>query len=145
MDLRQLQLGVKLSEPDSYTKGVNIKMKSLKYIALLATLALVFPLSSFARDKNEHTVTLSDAVQVGGTQLKPGDYKLEWQGTGAGTQVSFIQHGKTVATAPATLKTNDDTVTRDAVVMGTNDNPKELREIDFHRQKEALVFGQSGM
>ena len=145
MDLRQLQLGVKLSEPDSYTKGVNIKMKSLKCIALLATLALVFPLSSFARDKNEHAVTLSDAVQVGGTQLKPGDYKLEWQGSGSGTEVSFIQHGKTVAIAPATLKTNDDSVTQDAIVMSTNNRPRELKEIDFRHQKEALVFDRSGM
>jgi hypothetical protein len=120
-------------------------MKSVKYIALLATLALAFPLSSFARDKNEHTVTLSDSVQVGGTQLKPGDYKLEWQGSGSGTEVSFIQHGKTVATAPATLKTNDDSVTQDAIVMSTNNRPRELKEIDFRHQKEALVFDRSGM
>lgn len=120
-------------------------MKSLKYIAILATLALAFPLSSFAKDKNEHAVTLSDPVQIGGTQLKAGSYNLEWQGSGAGTQVSFVQHGKTVATAPATLKTNDDAVTQDAVVMGTNNNPKELREIDFRHQKEALVFSRNGM
>ena len=120
-------------------------MKSLKYISLLATLALAFPLSSFAKDKNEHTVTLSDPVQVGGTQLKPGDYKLEWQGSGAGTQVSFIQHGKTMATAPATLKTNDAAVTQDAIVMSTTNSPRELKEIDFHHQKEALIFDQSGM
>jgi hypothetical protein len=120
-------------------------MKNTKYIALLATLTLAFSLSSFAKDKNEHTVTLNDTVQVGGTQLKPGDYKLEWQGDGAGTQVSFMQHGKTVATAAATLKMNDDTITRDAVVMGTINNSRELREIDFRRQKESLVFGQNGM
>jgi Protein of unknown function (DUF2911) len=126
-------------------KGVSTEMTSLKYIALLATLALAFPLSSFAKDRNEHTVTLSDPVQIGGTQLKAGDYRLEWQGTGAGTQVSFIQHGKTVATAPATLKTNDDAVTQDAVVMSTTNNPRELKEIDFRHQKEALVFDQSGM
>jgi hypothetical protein len=145
MHLRQVQIDIECCWGRILgRKRSNSEMKSLKYTALLATLALAFSLSSFAKDKNEHTVTLSDSVRVGGTQLKPGDYKLEWQGTGAGTQVSFVQHGKTVATAPATLKTNDDSVTQDAVVMGTN-SPRELKEIDFRHQKEALVFDQSGM
>jgi hypothetical protein len=121
-------------------------MKLLKYMALLSTLALAFPLSSFARDKNEHSVTISDPVQIGSTQLQPGDYKVEWQGTGSNTQVSFMQGKKTVATAPATLKTNDDQVTADAVMTDAgNSNTKVLKEIDFRRQKEALVFDQSGM
>jgi hypothetical protein len=120
-------------------------MKRLKYVVGLATLALAFPLTLFARGKNEHTVTISDPVQVGGTQLKPGDYRVEWQGTGSTTQVSFMRSGKTVATATATLKTGDEEVDRDAVVTSTNDNPKELREIDFRHDKEALIFQQSGM
>jgi hypothetical protein len=120
-------------------------MKSLKYVAVLATLALVFSLSSFAREKNEHTVTISDPVQVGNMQLKPGDYRVEWQGTGSATQVSFMHNGKTVATATATLKTDDQEVDRDAIVIGTSDNPKQLREIDFLHDKEALIFQQSGM
>lgn len=120
-------------------------MKSLKYVALLSTLALAFPLSSFARDKNEHSVTIFDPVQVGSTQLKPGDYKLEWQGTGSSAQVNFMQNGKTVATAPATLKT-DAQITRDDVVTRANSsNIPSLEEIDFGHQKEALIFEQSGM
>jgi hypothetical protein len=120
-------------------------MKTLKYMALLSTLALLFPLSSFARDKNERTVTISDPVQIGSTQLKPGNYRVEWQGTGSNAQVNFMHNGKTVATAPATVKTDDPNVTQDDVVIGTNNNPKALREIDFHHDKAALIFQQSGM
>jgi hypothetical protein len=120
-------------------------MKTVKYMALLSTLALAFPLSSFARDKSEHSVTIYDAVQVGSTQLKPGDYKVEWQGTGSETQVNFLKNGKTVATAPATFKT-DAQITRDDVVIKTNSsNTLSLEEIDFGHQKEALIFEQSGM
>jgi hypothetical protein len=48
-----------------------------------------------------------------------------------------------VATVPATLKTNDVQVTQDDIV--TDSANKTLTEIDFHRDKEALVFQQSGM
>ncbi len=121
-------------------------MKFLKYVALLSTLALLFSLSAFARDKNQHNVNISDAVQVAGTHLQPGSYKVEWQGTGPNVQVNFVQNGKTVATVPGTLKTNDEQVTQDQIVTNLSSAPnKTLNEIDFRRDKEALIFQQSGM
>jgi len=118
-------------------------MKHLRYQALLSTVAVLSPLSLFARDKNEHSVDIPDAVQVGGTQLEPGNYKVKWQGAGPDIQVTFLRDGKHVATVPATLKTNDVQVTQDDIV--TDSANKTLTEIDFHRDKEALVFQQSGM
>jgi hypothetical protein len=119
-------------------------MKYLRYMALLAALAVLSPLGAFARDKNQHSVEIPETVQIGSTQLQPGTYKLEWQGTGAQMQVSFVRHGKTVATLPGTLTTNDGASVQDAVVTDTaSDNTKTLREIDFGREK--LVFTQSGM
>jgi hypothetical protein len=121
-------------------------MKQVKYAALLTTLALVCTLSAFARDKSQRSVEISDPVQVGGTQLSPGSYKLEWQGTGPEVQVNFVLRGKTVATCPGTLKTNDAKVVQDDLVVDTtNANTKTLKEIDFAHNKEALVFEQSGM
>jgi hypothetical protein len=100
-------------------------------------------LSVFARNKNQQSVNIPDTVQVGSTQLKPGNYKMEWQGTGPDIQVTFLHDGKTVVTVPATLKTNDDQVTQDDIV--TSSENKTLQEIDFRRGKEAVVFQQSGM
>jgi hypothetical protein len=118
-------------------------MKLARYMALLSTLALLFPLSAFARDKNEHSVRIPDPVEVGHTQLKPGDYKVDWQGTGPNVQVKFLQYGKTVATAPATLHVNDSKVIQNDIVTGqSTGTTAELREIDFAHQKEALVFAQ---
>ena len=79
-------------------------MKHLTYLTLLSIVAVLLPLSMFARDKNQHSVDIPVTVQVGGTQLKPGNYKVEWQGTGPDVQVTFLRGGKTVATVPATLK-----------------------------------------
>jgi hypothetical protein len=100
------------------------------------------PLSAFAREKNQHSIEILNAVQVGGKQLEPGSYKVEWQGAGPEVQVTFLHNGKAVATVPGTLKTNDSQITADAVQTDSANNT--LNEIDFRRDKEALVF-QSGM
>jgi hypothetical protein len=121
-------------------------MKQVKYIALLSMLALLSSVSALARDKNQHSVQIQDSVQVGGTQLEPGNYQVEWQGTGPQIQVNFVRDGKTVATVPGTLKTNDTKVSQDDIVTDTTSaNTKTLTEIDFSRNKESLVFEQSGM
>ena len=120
-----------------------MKTKYFQYLAVLSTLALLFPLGALARN-NAHSVQIFDVLQIGSTQLKPGNYKVEWQGTGPAVQVSFQQNGKTVVTMPATLKTNDDQVTQDAIMTeATSADTTQLKEIDFGRQKEALVFDQN--
>jgi len=120
-------------------------MKQIKCTALLSMLVLLFPLGALARDKNQHSVQIPDSVQVGGAQLEPGNYKVEWQGTGPAVQVNFLRARKTIATVPGTLKTNDAHVVDDIVTDTTNANAKTLKEIDFSRDKESLICDQSGM
>jgi len=121
-------------------------MKSVTYLAVVLSLGLLLPYGAFARDKNQRSVDISDPVQIGGTNLKPGNYKVQWEGTGPTVQVKFLQSGKTVATAPAKLQMNDAQVLGDGLVTdGATDSTRTLREIDFAHQKEALVFTQSGM
>ena len=120
-----------------------MKTKYLQYLAVLSTLILLLPVGALARDKS-HSVEIPYAVQVGGARITAGNYKVAWQGTGPAVDVSFSQYGKTVATVPGTLKTNDDHVIQDAIVTeATSADTTTLREIDFGHQKEALVFDQS--
>jgi len=118
-------------------------MKHVKYRAFLSTLALLFPAGAFAGDKNERKVDIPDSVQIGATHLKPGNYKVEWQGDGPAVQVSFYQGRTLIATVPGTLKTNDREVTQDDVVV-TNPSAKSkvLVEIDLSRGKDALLLGE---
>ena len=119
-----------------------MRTKYLQYLAALSILALL-PLGALARN-NAHSVQILDVLQIGSTQLKPGNYKVEWQGTGPAVQVSFQQNGKTVVTVPATLKTNDDQVKWDAILTEEgNADTSTLKEIDFGHQKLALVFDQN--
>ena len=119
-------------------------MKTLYFAAVLSlTCLLGFGGSAYAARNNAHSVEITDAVKIGGTKLKPGNYKVEWQGTGPAVQVSFQQSGKTVVTVPGTLKTNDDQVTQDAIVTeAIGAGTSTLKEIDFRRLKQALVFDQ---
>ena len=65
-------------------------MKKL-YLTVVLTLTCLLGLGGSARAArgNARSVEISDVVQIGSTQLKPGNYKVEWQGTGPAVQVSF--------------------------------------------------------
>jgi hypothetical protein len=119
-------------------------MKTSYFAAALSlTCLLGFGGSAYAARDNARLVQIFDVVQIGTTELKPGNYKVEWQGTAPVVEVSFRRNGKTVATVPGTLKTNDDQVTQDAIeTEATGTATSTLKEIDFSHQKKALVFGQ---
>lgn len=116
-------------------------MKYLNYLAIVGTVAMLSPLAVFAATKTSRNVNIGDSVVVGTTHLKPGSYKIEWEGMGPAVNVNFLHNGKIVATAPATFHTNDSQVTQNDVVLDkTARNGERLKEIDFQHQKEALVF-----
>jgi hypothetical protein len=120
-------------------------MKQLKYLALVSTFALLFSFNAFAKDRNQRSVNIPDSVSIAGTQLAPGNYKVNWQGAGPAVHVNFLKNGKVVASAPATLRINDSKVTQDDIITNKSANSRMLREIDFSHQKEALLFNQRGM
>jgi hypothetical protein len=113
-------------------------MKSMKYVALLALVASSLTLGAFAKDKNEGKFTLSDSVQLGSTQLKSGDYKAVWEGTGADVQVKILQGKNVLATTPAKLV--DKSTSQDSVSLGNANGKKTLLEIDFGGLRKSLVF-----
>ena len=59
----------------------------------LLGLSLILAASAFAGTKDNFQI--GNPVTVDGTLLKPGNYTIEWDGTGPNVQVSVIQ-GKTV-------------------------------------------------
>jgi len=121
-------------------------MKYVNYLAIVGTVAMLSPLAVFAATKTSRNVNIGDSVIIGTTHLKPGSYKVEWEGTGPAVQVNFMHDGKVIATAPATLHTNDAQVTQNDVIMDkTASNGERLKEIDFQHQKEALVFSHNKM
>lgn len=88
-------------------------------------------------------MTLMNPVQMGSTQLKPGNYKVEWNGTGNRVNVDILQHGKTVATTTAKLVNEPAKSPYDAVTLAPVANHAKmdkLQEIEFGNRTEALVL-----
>jgi len=67
--------------------------------ACALSLLLALPLILFAGNKNERNVTVTEAIWVGNTLLRAGDYEVKWDGNGS-VQVSFLQGNKSMATVP---------------------------------------------
>src|SRR5579864_9146404 len=81
-------------------------MKSVKFAAVFALVVFGLSLTSFGKDKNEGKFTVWSPVQLGSTELKPGDYKATWEGTGSDVQVKILQGKNVVATTSAKLVDN---------------------------------------
>ena len=67
--------------------------------SLVMGLALLLASSAFAATKA--SLTLQSSATINGAKLKPGEYKLQWEGTGPNVEVSFIQGKTVVAKVPA--------------------------------------------
>ena len=76
-------------------------MKLSKVSILLIGSALVFSSGAFAGDANKGKLHLQDKTIVDGKPLNPGNYTVEWTGTGPTVQVALLQGKQTVATFPA--------------------------------------------
>ena len=115
-------------------------MKAVRWIAMLALVASGLTLTAFAKDKNEAKFTLSDAAVLGSTQLKAGDYKAQWDGTGPDVQVKIMKGKEVVASAPAKLIDKKNASGANAVTFGTGNGVRSLNEVDFNSGKQSLVF-----
>lgn len=105
-------------------------------LVFLLSFMLSVPLVSFAATRNSKNIDLASPAMVANQQLKPGTYKVEWNGNGPNVQVDFLRNNKEVAVAPAKLL-------RDAPASSlaqngpaiemhkTQNNATVLDEIDF--------------
>jgi hypothetical protein len=99
---------------------------------ILFAAAMVFsvPALAFAASKNSANVSLDQPVNVAGTQLAPGQYKLSWEGTGPDVTVVFTEGKKTIATTSAKLVSNRNN--QEAIeTISTGDNKSVLQSVDL--------------
>jgi hypothetical protein len=116
-------------------------MKKVELLVLSIAL-LALPLTAVASTKTEKKITLNELVSVASTQLKPGTYKMEWNGDGPNIEVSFIQNNKVVATTPAQIVKETTAYEGGAVTTHkTSSGSIRLDEVDF--KNAALKFGGS--
>ena len=75
-------------------------MKASKFT--LGTMALVLlSLSAWASDRMKANIQIYKIVNLGSTQLAPGEYQLTWTGSDTSAEATFSQGKKVIATVPA--------------------------------------------
>jgi len=117
-----------------------MKLRVLLVFAL--TLATVPAVLGSDKAENRKNITLGETAQVGSTTLKPGDYRVEWEGTGPNVNVNFLQGNKVVATVPATLQNKNSRTTNIFMKEEGNGN-RAVTEIDW--KNTSLVFQPGAM
>jgi hypothetical protein len=110
----------------------------MKKLLLLVCLFSILPAASFAATLKSKDLTLSDNVQIAGTQLKAGDYKMKWDDSCAdNTTVTIYQGKQVVATVPAQIirKKNTDNASFE---LNTADGANKLNRV--YLSNEVLDF-----
>ena len=77
------------------------------------------------------TLTFTDPVQINGTTLQPGDYKVTFDDNAPTTQVTFKQGKKEVATAQAQVKQAETKVNATSVEFNSEGSTRKLQQIQF--------------
>jgi hypothetical protein len=119
-------------------------MKSWKASILLVGAALVFSTGAFAGDANKGKLHLEDRIIIDGTPVNPGNYTVEWTGTGPSVQVT-LWHGKqTVVTFPAHI-TEQPTPNHDGAYSSATapDGSSRLTAIYISGKRTALELEQN--
>jgi hypothetical protein len=116
-----------------------MRLRALLVLALaLATVPVLLASDTKSDTNMKKNLTLGTAAQVGTATLQPGDYKVEWQGTGQNVNVKFIQGNKVVATAPATVESKESRNNSIQLTTAGGNGAATVREIDWAHV--ALVF-----
>jgi hypothetical protein len=108
----------------------------------LPGLALLLATSAFAVNKaTKGSFEMSEPLIVSGHKLKPGQYKLTWEGMGRDVQAMIFMAGKLVATVPAHQNDSTQPAPNDGVEFRKNDDGSQsLTRVFFAGKKYALSF-----
>ena len=110
--------------------------------SLVLGLALMLASSAFAATKA--SLQLQSQVTVNGTKLKPGDYKVQWEGTGPNVEVSIMQGKNVVAKTQArVVDLSAPSANNAAVTTKNGDGTSALSGVRFEGKKFALELGEA--
>jgi hypothetical protein len=122
-------------------KGAVMKFATVSK-SLFLGLALLLASSAFAATKA--SLQLTNPVTVNGTSLKPGDYKVQWEGNGPNVELSIMQGKNVIAKTSAHVVDLENPSANDAAVTRKNDSgPNSLTGIRFQGKKFALELGEA--
>ncbi len=118
-------------------------MKRFATLVCGTALTLMLTGAAFAGTVSK-TLTFENPVQVNGTTLQPGDYKVTFDDHAATTQLTFKKGKKDVATAPAQVKQLGTKTPTTSVIYNTQGSTQSIQEIHFGGSTDAVVLSDNG-
>jgi hypothetical protein len=117
-------------------------MKVLRLSTLLLGSSLLLSASAFAGTTVKKSLHLYESVTVEGKQLTPGDYKVEWSGSGPDVKVNILKGKETVASVPARIVSQGAANGQDGYALKpAQDGSQSLAQIFFTGEKYDLEIG----
>lgn len=119
-------------------------MSNHMYFRRLTPVLVVLAMATVtAFAKNSRTFKLNSPASLGGTQLSPGNYKVEWESHSPEATVTLRQGKSVVATVKGRWVERGAKYPADSVLYQTNaDGSRSIMEIRFAGMSQALVFGE---
>jgi hypothetical protein len=104
-------------------------MKRISTLLCGTAVTLMLTGAAFAGTVSK-TLTFNDPVQINGTTLQPGDYKVTYDDNATNTQLTFKKGKKDVATASAQVKQLDTKAPTTSVEFNTEGSTRKLQQIN---------------
>ncbi len=109
----------------------------------MLVLAITMSISALAGTIKKDTVTLSQDVQLNGTTIPAGDYKVTCETNGTTAQVKFMQGKKEVASATGHTKELGQKMPTARVLLTNSGGVASLQELDLTGTTTGVVFGSA--
>ena len=119
-------------------------MKMSRISIMLFGSALLFSSAALAGENNKGKLELTDKIVVDGKPIEPGNYRVEWDGSGPAVQVQLLQGKQTVATLSAHVTEQASRNPQDAYsTVAGPDGSRALTAIYPGGKRLALEFDQN--
>jgi hypothetical protein len=116
--------------------------KCAVFSAALILASTILASTAFASTKG--SLELTNPVMVNGTTLKPGDYKVEWDGAGPNVEISILQGKKVLAKVPGQVVELPAPAPNSAAIVRDNGSgAKTLAGVRFGGKKFSLELGET--
>jgi hypothetical protein len=120
-------------------------MKASRLSAILFVGSLLLTTAALAANTTKKTMHLFEKAEIEGKLLNPGDYRVEWSGTGPNIQLSIVQGRETVATVPARIVAENTPNDQDGYVLQpAKSGGQSIEQIFFSGMKYNLQIQPAG-
>jgi hypothetical protein len=122
-----------------------MKPSRLSTISMLFAGSLLLCATAFAAKPNKKTLHLYEQADLEGKVLNPGDYKVEWSGSGPNVELNIVQGRDTLATVPARVVAEDTSLEDEGCVLRPAKNGgKSIEGIFFSGARYDLKIQPAG-